>query len=335
MRAGQPFFLMRPATSPETSPETSSETQSETRLGSGPCEGPSSPSVPPRLVAGALLCVLAARFVPVLAHARQPLAQLPPLLFWMLAALSLGGCLWWVAKRQIGVSGGFLALALYVSSPLALSDAAATCAALGVFAMLYTGVGVAHALQGPRRKWPPRIALMASLCVFTSVAQPLACAAALALALIAMLYLAEQRRTVLPALFLLWTGAAALPWLLLRLLEHFLAFTLVLEQPEPGPLGLLRNAGLLGALAAALALWTVSRRSRYFGNTAPLLAAALLAAMTVVAGKQATLWAVPFVLLFVAGVIADGLESRSKKIWKLVVWLTLAAQCAASIRGFI
>ncbi len=297
--------------------------------GSGLCERlRPRPFLPPRLIAGTLLCVLAARFAPMLVHARQPLALLSPLL-WMVAALALGGCLWWVAKRQIGVGGGLLALGFYVTSPLALSGKAASGAALGVFAMLYTGVGVAHALQGPRRKWPPRIALMAALCVFTSAVQPLACAAALALALGAMLYLAEERRPALPALFLLWTAAAALPWLLLRMLERFFGLTLVLGQREAVHPELVPNLGLLGAFCAALALWAVSRRSRYFGNTAPLLASVLLAALALIAGTQATLWLVPLVLLFVAGVLADGLELRSNKIWKLVVWLTLAAQCAA------
>ncbi len=287
------------------------------------------PPVPPRLVAGLLLCVLAARFAPLLARARQPDA-LPPLLLWMLGVLALGSCLWWVAKRQVGVRGGFLALALYVTSPLALRDEAGSFAALGVFAMLYTGLGVAHALQGPRRKWPPRIALMAALCVFTSVVQPLACAAALVLALAAMLYLAEDRRAPVPALLLLWTAAAALPWLLFRLLEALLAIPLVLWHPaQTGSPGRLGDAGLAAALTAALVLWAVSRRSRYFGNTAPLLASFLLAAVAALAGAQAILWAMPFVLLFIAGVITDGLELRSNTIWKLVVWLTLAAQCAA------
>ena len=293
------------------------------RIGAGPL-------VPPRLVACALLCVLAARFAPLLARAPQP-AALPPLLFWMLGALALGGCLWWVAKRQVGVRGGFLALALYVASPLALRDEAGSFAALGVFAMLYTGVGVAHALQGPRRKWPPRIALMAALCVFTSIVQPLACAAALVLVFAAMLYLAEERRALVPALLLLWTAAAALPWLLFRLLASLLAIPLVLWHPaQTGQTSArLGDAALAGVLTAALVLWAVSRRSRYFGNTAPLLAAVLLASVAAVAGAQAILWAMPFVLLFIAGVITDGLELRSNKIWKLVVWLTLAAQCAA------
>ena len=57
------------------------------------------------------------------------------------------------------------------------------------------------------------------------------------------------------------------------------------------------------------------RRSRYFGNTAPLLSACvcLLLVMTDVPGSP-WLWALPFLLTFIAGVFADAYESPNGRL---------------------
>ena len=84
-----------------------------------------------------------------------------PFLF---AGCALGGCIWWVTRRLYGNLGGYTALALYCFSPAVLKACVApnpdVLAALGVFGGVYTCIGVAHAMQGPRRKWRPRIVLL-------------------------------------------------------------------------------------------------------------------------------------------------------------------------------
>ena len=76
-----------------------------------------------------------------------------PFLF---AGCALGGCIWWVTRRLYGNLGGYTALALYCFSPAVLKACVApnpdVLAALGVFGGVYTCIGVAHAMQGPRRK---------------------------------------------------------------------------------------------------------------------------------------------------------------------------------------
>ena len=76
----------------------------------------------------------------------------------------LGGCLWWVTRRLYGNLGGYTALALYCFSPAMLKACVApnaeVLAALGVYGGVYTCIGVAHAMQGPRRKWRPRMVLL-------------------------------------------------------------------------------------------------------------------------------------------------------------------------------
>jgi len=80
------------------------------------------------------------------------------------AGCVLGGGLWWVTRRLYGNLGGYVALALYCFSPpvlkACLSPSPEILAALGIYGGIYTCIGVAHAMQGPRRKWRPRIILL-------------------------------------------------------------------------------------------------------------------------------------------------------------------------------
>ena len=72
--------------------------------------------------------------------------------------------MWWVTRRLYGNLGGYTALALYCFSPAVLKACVApnpeVLAALGVYGGVYTCIGVAHAMQGPPRKWRPRIVLL-------------------------------------------------------------------------------------------------------------------------------------------------------------------------------
>ncbi len=73
----------------------------------------------------------------------------------LLAGCMLGGGLWWVTRRLYGNLGGYTALALYCFSPAVLKACVTpnpeVLAALGVYGGVYTCIGVAHAMQGPRR----------------------------------------------------------------------------------------------------------------------------------------------------------------------------------------
>ena len=79
--------------------------------------------------------------------------------------VALGGCIWWVTRRLYGNFGGYTALALYCLLPVLRACVAPNpemLAALGVYGGVYTCIGVAHAMQGPRRKWRPRMVLLTS-----------------------------------------------------------------------------------------------------------------------------------------------------------------------------
>ena len=77
------------------------------------------------------------------------------------------------------------------------------------------------------------------------------------------------------------------------------------------------------AAATALLLYLPTRRSRYFGNTVPLLLALLFFTLiTPGIASEPTLWALPFLFTFIAGVFADFLETRYRP-----VFLGVAVRC--------
>ena len=262
-----------------------------------------------------------------------------------LAGLALGGCLWWVTRRLFGDRGGYFALTLYAVSPPVL-DASThpnneILAALGLFALVYTAIGVSHAMQGPIKKWRPRILLLTLIFGFTAAAHLSAMLVGLALAAILMAYLAEDRRSYLPILLFIWTLGAGL-LLLAAYGFHADAYSYVFRSGAARVwfsladarlfLATPRNAGLSLAAAAALALWLTNRRSRYFGNTVPLGITVLLFTL-VTTGVQSRpwLWAIPFLLVFLAGVFADAFETRQRRLFFALAGILLAAQAALTL----
>src|SRR6516164_6727448 len=111
----------------------------------------------------------------------------------------LGAALWWVTRRLYGNFGGYTALALYCFSPAILKACvipnADILATLGIYSGVYTCIGVAHAMQGPRRKWRPRIVLLSLSFGLAAAAHIAALPVVALLGLIAMLWIAEGRRS--------------------------------------------------------------------------------------------------------------------------------------------
>ena len=270
------------------------------------------------------------------------LIHLPFVLF----ALLLGGGLWWVTRRLYGNQGGFFALGLYCFCPAVVRMAVApnndVLAMWGLYGLIYTAIGVAHAMQGPRRRWRPRIALLAIATGFTAAAHLLAALFGFVAALIFMLYLAERRRGYVvqvllisaigalailfaffgfrPAAFsYVFTGGAARFWFSLAGIRSFIF--------DRGFAGSLANLPILTAFAVAALLYCAVRRSRYFGNTAPLLIVFALAPLIATQTVSAPwLWALPFFFTFIGGVFADALETRTRKLFLVLTGAVLAAQ---------
>ncbi len=257
-----------------------------------------------------------------------------------LCAVWLGGGLWWVARRLYGNEGGALALALYVFSPAIVHYATTPnneiLALWGLYGLVYTAIGVAHALQGPRRKWRPRIALLTVALGLTAAAHLVTAMVGFAAGAIFFYYLAERRRAYVAQIMIfaalgavallfasfsfrlapfsyVFTGGAGRFWFSLEDARRFA------HQPA--------NAPLLIATAVALVVYAAARRSRYFGNTTPLLMVLALAPLyTTQVFSAPWLWALPFLCTFVGGVFADVLESRQRRVFLLLSGATVVAQ---------
>ena len=244
------------------------------------------------------------------------------------AGVLLGGGLWWVTRRLYGNFGGYTALALYCFSPTMLkaciSPSPEVLATLGVYGAVYTCIGVAHAMQGPRRKWRPRIVLLTAALGLAAAAHIAALPVAALLGLALMLWVAEGRRSqVLPIVLTASAGALMLVFACYAFSPD--AFSYVFRsasgllwfsfEPASRFFSTPANAGTAIAAGAALLLYLGVRRSRYFGNTAPLLSAAVLFPLvtTGVPGSP-WLWALPFLLTFIGGVFADAYESPRPRI---------------------
>ena len=263
------------------------------------------------------------------------------------AGVVLGAALWWVSRRLFGNWGGYTALTLYVFSPAILRASITPnpeiLTAVGFFGGLYTCIGVAHAMQGPKSKWRPRIVLLTLAFGFTAAAHVSAFLLGLVLAIAFMAYVAEGRRAYLPTLVIVWVLGA----LFLLFASYAFrpdAFSYVFRS-DAASMGFslnqaaalfssLTNAGITIAAVAALGLYLAFRRSRYFGNTTPLLVAALLLVL-VTTGVQTEiwLWALPFLLAFIGGVFADVLETRYRKIFLWVTSAMVLAQAALCVAG--
>ncbi len=244
-------------------------------------------------------------------------------------AIWLGGGLWWVSRRLFGNEGAFFALGLYCFCPEVVRFAVVpnndVLAMWGLYGLVYAAMGVAHAMQGPRRRWRPRIVLLTFALGFTAAAHLLAAMVGFVMAAVWMMYLAERRRSYVMQI-LIYTAVGALAMLFgfyaFRLAPFSYVFTggsarfwFSLDSARRF-FTVLANAPIVVATAVSLLLFFGVRRCRYFGNTAPLLMVTVLfPLMTTQTVSRPWLWALPFLFTFLGGVFADVLEMRQRKMF--------------------
>ena len=268
------------------------------------------------------------------------------------AGCLLGAGLWWVTRRLYGNLGGYTAIALYCFSPAVLRACVApnadVLAALGIYGGVYTCIGVAHAMQGPQRKGRPRIVLLMAAFGLAAASHIAALPIVALLGLIAMLWVAEgRRRQTLPIVLMAMAGALVFvfacygfsPDAFSYLFRSAAGLLWVSLDPAQRFFSALPNAGISVAVAAALALFLGLRKSRYFGNTAPLLCAMVLF-LLVMSGAPGSpwLWALPFLLTFIGGVFADAYEGPRGRLALSaagVIVLLQAVFCVLSLPGLL
>jgi len=268
----------------------------------------------------------------------------------LLAGCLLGGGLWWVTRRLYGNLGGYTALALYCFCPAVLkacvSPGPEVLAALGVYGGVYTCIGVAHAMQGPRRKWRPRVVLLTLAFGLAAASHIAALPVVVLVGLAAMLWVAEGRRSqVLPIVLVAAAGALALVFACYGFSPD--AFSYVFRSAagmlwislDPGRrfFTSASEAGITVAAAAAAMLFLGMRKAWYFGNAAPLLCAAAIGVLVLTGAPGSPwLWALPFLLTFIAGAFADAYDEPKGRVALAAggaLVLLQAGVCLMTLRG--
>jgi hypothetical protein len=261
-----------------------------------------------------------------LAVPRPWLLRLPFIIF----GLWLGGALWWVARRLFDDEGGYVALALYCTSPAIIKISSnigpEIILAWSSLGLIYTAIGVAHTLYAPPRKWVPRIAILG-----LSIGFALATAWwSFTLVLVAfgyMMYLAPGcRRKVLIVL----AGATAIGigvWGISFWITGGIGLGIKALFAQKPTLNAVRNLAfalsaqtdgyiLVLLFIAAFTAYGSWPRARYFGNTAPLisaLAAVLLFSLVPAIRIWDATLGLSFMFIFIGGLAADFLETRFRR----------------------
>ena len=285
------------------------------------------------------------------------LARVPFIVFGAL----LGASLWYVSRRLYGNAGGYIALTLYCFSPSILRSSVMWLsqpemgAAWGTFGGIFTAIAVAHTLYAPREVilWNWRRILLLGLSLVLVIGSQFSLIVLLPVTLALMLYVAPTRRAAATAI---WIAASAVALALLcaaygfhlgvmwSSLRHasFFGMTwkaLTLPQIYRRTFDHLAHTdpALLISLPPAIAVYFSWTRTRYFGNTAPLLMAALFLVLGLASphypGSGFYLMAIPFLFVFVAGIAADLLETKYGNSVAACVWALLTANALWNLIG--
>ena len=217
----------------------------------------------------------------------------------------------------------------------------------GAFGTIFTAIAVAHTLYAPREVvlWNWRRILLLGISLALAAGNQFSLGVLAAVILPLMLWVAPVRtRSVLA----IWTAAIAVALALLFASYSFApaffwrgmlharwidfepaAFRMSASYRYAAQTIFVGSPSLMLALPVALIAYFGWKRARYFGNTAPLMIAALLLILALAAphfpGQGFHLTVLVFLFVFVSGVFADLLETRSGPLVAAGLWVWLSA----------
>ncbi|MGA8762845.1 MAG: hypothetical protein WB562_08280 [Candidatus Sulfotelmatobacter sp.] len=282
-----------------------------------------------------------------------------PRLPFLACGVLLGASLWYVARRLCGNHGGYIALTLYCFSPAMLKASAVwhtepeIIAAWGAFGAIFTAIAVAHTLYAPREvvlwNWRRIVLLAISLALALGSQFSLAIVAPMALAF--LLYVAPVRRKAGLVIWLAATLGGALllfaayffhPYIFWAAMRHatfwgatWRGFTILGVYRQVLAETARACPALVLLLPVAFITYIAWPRTRYFGNTAPLLVGLAFIALGVahphVDGAGFLLGSIPFLLLFVSGILADLMETSYHSLITAGIWGMLGAYAVWSL----
>jgi hypothetical protein len=265
-----------------------------------------------------------------------------PRLPFLACGVLLGASLWYVARRLCGNTGGFIALTFYCFSPSLVQTSAVwhtepeIVVAWGAFGAIFTAIAVAHTLYAPREVvlWNWRRILLLGIALVIAVGSQFSMIIVVPITLGFLLYVAPVRRR---AGLVIWLAACMVGLAMLfgvyffharvflESLQHAVfwgatwrAFAVAGVYKQIAAQTSRACPALVLSLPVTVATYALWPRTRYFGNTAPLLVAALFVILGMAhphaAGAGFLLASVPFFFVFVSGVLADLLETRYRPL---------------------
>jgi hypothetical protein len=274
----------------------------------------------------------------------------------LVVGLLLGASLWYVARRLYGNFGGYLALGLFCFSPQAIASASEVgpkvVGAWGAFGLIFTSIAVAHTLYAPREVllWNWRRILLLGLSIAICVGAQFSFWVLLLPALLFMLWVGHVRRGAAVVIFAAACATA------LVFLSAFYGFRPVvfakalssadwLELAAPGFFSpairsllstffLDNGLGLPILMTVTLVTFFAWKRTRFFGTAAPLLTGLFIFTYALRMHFSAYTFlflALPFIILFMAGISADLLESRYALAANTVVLGVLVANAMIDV----
>jgi hypothetical protein len=282
-----------------------------------------------------------------------------PRLPFLACGMFLGASLWYVARRLCGNAGGFIALTFYCFSPSLIQASAAwhtepeIVAAWGAFGTIFTAIAVAHTLYAPREVvlWNWRRIVLLGVALAIAIGSQFSLIVLVPMALGFLLYVAPVRKS---AGLVIWIAACCVGFLLLFAFYFFNGHTFLQSMNHavfwgaryrgfavPGVYkgiagGIGRGCPALGlVLPVALVTYAAWPRTRYFGNTAPLLVSLLFIVLTMAnphtGGGGFLLAAIPFLFIFVSGILADLLETSYRPVILASVLVLLVTYIAQTL----
>jgi hypothetical protein len=282
-----------------------------------------------------------------------------PRLPFLACGVFLGASLWYVARRLCGNTGGFIALTFYCFSPSLIQATAVwhtepeIVAAWGAFGTIFTAIAVAHTLYAPREVvlWNWRRIVLLGVSLAIAIGSQFSMIVLVPMALAFLLYVAPIRQR-----------AGLVIWIAACFVGAFLLFAAYFFHPRAfaesmrhavfwgatwhgfAILGVYRQVAvqigraspvLALALPAAVATYAAWPRTRYFGNTAPLLVAVIFLLLGMAhphsGGAGFLLAAMPLLFIFVSGVLADLLETRHRSLVSACILGMMAAYVVWSL----
>ena len=225
--------------------------------------------------------------------------------------------------------------------------------AWGSFGAIFTAIAVAHTLYAPREVilWNWRRIVLLGISLAIAIGSQFSMIVVVPLALAFLLYLAPIRR---PAAIIIWTVSCIVALIILfasyffhphaffQGMQHasfwgatWRGFTVPGVYREVAAQILRACPALAILLPAAVTTYFLWPRTRYFGNTAPGLIALLFIGLGMahphVAGAGFLLASIPFLLIFVSGILADLMETPARQLVTACVGGLLAAYILWSV----